>query len=84
MLHLFLHTHTLKIRVSFVMLLVYLWFPCPGIAEQKNIIISEIKKYTDRPIEIREKINKKQRTSLYEQLMKGDYYCTVSINSRCF
>jgi hypothetical protein len=44
-------------------------------------VVAELKKYTDRPIEIRSKINKKTRTSLYETLLKGDYYCTVSINS---
>ena len=44
-------------------------------------VIAELKKYTDRPIEIRFKINKKTRTSLYQTLLNGDYYCTVSINS---
>jgi hypothetical protein len=44
-------------------------------------VSSELKKYTDRPIEIRSKINKKTRTSLYQTLLEGDYYCTVSINS---
>jgi hypothetical protein len=44
-------------------------------------IINELKKYTDRPIEVRSKINKKTRTSLYQTLLDGDYYCTVSINS---
>jgi hypothetical protein len=44
-------------------------------------VSSELKKYTDRPIEIRSKINKKIRTSLYQTLVDGDYYCTVSINS---
>jgi hypothetical protein len=44
-------------------------------------ISNELKKYTDRPIEIRSKINKKKRTSLYQTLVEGDYYCTVSINS---
>jgi hypothetical protein len=44
-------------------------------------VIAELKKYTDRPIEIRSKINKKTRTSLYQTLLNGDYYCTVSINS---
>lgn len=41
----------------------------------------ELRKYTDRPIEIREKTNKKTRTSLYKKLLDEDYYCTVSINS---
>ena len=46
----------------------------------KNIV-DELKKHTDRPIEIRSKDNKKIRTSLYQQLLTEDYYCTVSINS---
>jgi hypothetical protein len=46
-----------------------------------NNIVDELKKHTDRPIEIRSKINKKSRTSLYQTLLNGDYYCTVSINS---
>lgn len=44
-------------------------------------VVTELKKHTDRPIEIRSKINKKNRTSLYKTLLEGDYYCTVSINS---
>ena len=44
-------------------------------------VITELKKHTDRPIEIRSKVNKKARTSLHKTLMQGDYYCTVSINS---
>jgi len=44
-------------------------------------IVAELRKYTDRPIEFRSKTNKKTRTSLYQQLLTGDYYCTVSINS---
>jgi hypothetical protein len=44
-------------------------------------VVTELKKYTDRPIEIRSKVNKKTRTSLYQTLLKGDYYCTISINS---
>ena len=43
--------------------------------------VAEIKQHTDRPIEIRSKINKKTRTSLYQTLLDGDYYCTISINS---
>jgi len=46
----------------------------------KNIV-NELKKHTDRPIEIRSKDNKKTRTSLYQTLIDGDYYCTISINS---
>jgi len=44
-------------------------------------VVSELKKYTDRPIEVRSKINKKVRTNLYQTLLNGDYYCTISINS---
>lgn len=44
-------------------------------------VAEELRKYTDRPIEFREKTNKKTRKSLYKQLLTGDYYCTVSINS---
>jgi hypothetical protein len=44
-------------------------------------VATELRKYTDRPIEFRSKTNKKTRTSLYQQLKQGDYYCTVSINS---
>jgi len=44
-------------------------------------VADELKKYTDRPVEFRSKTNKKTRTSLYQQLVTGDYYCTVSINS---
>jgi len=47
----------------------------------RETITTEIKKYTDRPIEFREKTNKKTRTSLYKQLLDGDYYCSISINS---
>ena len=44
-------------------------------------VAAELRKYTDRPIEFRSKTNKKTRKSLYQQLLTGDYYCTVSINS---
>ena len=44
-------------------------------------VAEELRKYTDRPIEFREKTNKKTRKSLYKQLIDGDYYCTISINS---
>jgi hypothetical protein len=46
-----------------------------------DLVINELKKYTDRPIEVRSKTNKKTRTSLYQTLLDGDYYCTISINS---
>lgn len=44
-------------------------------------IADELRKFTDRPIEFRSKTEKKTRSSLYRQLLNGDYYCTVSINS---
>jgi hypothetical protein len=44
-------------------------------------VAEELKKHTDRPVEFRSKTNKKTRTSLYQQLLTGDYYCTISINS---
>jgi ribosomal protein L31 len=44
-------------------------------------VADELRKYTDRPIEFRPKVEKKTRTSLYQKLMTEDYYCTVSINS---
>jgi hypothetical protein len=44
-------------------------------------VVKELRTYTDRPIVIRSKTNKKTRTSLYKTLVNGDYYCTVSINS---
>lgn len=44
-------------------------------------VIEELRKHTDRPIEIRQKINKKTRESLYKTVSDGDYYCTISINS---
>ena len=44
-------------------------------------VVKELRTYTDRPIVIRSKTNKKTRTSLYNTLVNGDYYCTISINS---
>lgn len=44
-------------------------------------VAADLRKYTDRPIEFRSKTNKKTRKSLYQQLLTGDYYCTISINS---
>ncbi len=51
------------------------------IKQWRHWVETELKKHTDRPIEFREKINKKKRTKLYDLLSQGDYYCTVSINS---
>lgn len=51
------------------------------VKQWRRWIESELRKHTDRPIEFREKINKKKRTKLYDLLSNGDYYCTISINS---
>ncbi len=51
------------------------------ITQWRRQVEQELRKYTNKPIEFREKINKKKRTKLYDLLMHGDYYCTVSINS---
>jgi len=47
----------------------------------KYDVEAELRKYTDKKIEFREKAPKKQRTKLYDQLRNEDYYCTVNINS---
>jgi len=41
----------------------------------------KLKKYTDKKIVFREKVTKKERTNLYEELLNEDYYCLVNINS---
>ncbi len=51
------------------------------VAQWRIWVEQELRKHTDRPIEFREKINKKKRTNLYDLLSHGDYYCTISINS---
>ncbi len=51
------------------------------VKQWRHWVETELRKHTDRPIEFREKINKKKRTKLYDLLSQGDYYCTVSINS---
>ena len=47
----------------------------------KYEVEAELRKYTDKKIEFREKAPKKQRTKLYDQLRNEDYYCIVNINS---
>ena len=51
------------------------------IAQWKNSVEAELRKYTDKPIVFREKYNKKVRTNLYKHLCDEDYYCVVNINS---
>jgi hypothetical protein len=51
------------------------------IDQWRNNIENEIKKFSDKKILIREKIPKKQRQNLYDELLQGDYYCVVTINS---
>jgi hypothetical protein len=52
-----------------------------NIDQWKYNIEEELRKYTDRPIEFREKFPKKQRLPLYKHLLNEDYYCVISINS---
>jgi hypothetical protein len=47
----------------------------------KTNIEKELKKYTDKQIVFREKVPKKTRPQLYEELCNEDYYCVVNINS---
>lgn len=47
----------------------------------KYEVAKELRKYTDKKIYFRPKINKKIRKDLYKKLLDDDYYCTVSINS---
>ena len=47
----------------------------------KYEVEKELRKYTDKKIVFREKINKKTRKSLYQHLLDEDYYCLVNINS---
>lgn len=51
------------------------------IEQWKNDTIAELRKYTDKKIVIREKLSKKIRKGLYQELCDEDYYCVVSINS---
>jgi hypothetical protein len=47
----------------------------------KYEIEKEIRKYSDKPIKFRPKINKKIRTSLHQELLNEDYHCVININS---
>ena len=51
------------------------------IPEWKKTVETELRKYTDKPIKFRPKIDKKNRRSLYQELLNEDYYCVVNINS---
>lgn len=51
------------------------------IEQWKDSVIRELREYTDRPIVVREKINKKVRKKLYQELLDEDYYCVININS---
>jgi len=47
----------------------------------KYDVAKELRRYTDKRIVFRKKIDKKTRTNLYEKLCNEDYYCVVNINS---
>ena len=51
--------------------------------EWTNKLIENIKKITDRPIEIREKVGRSERLnfSVQDQLRTGKYHCIVTFNS---
>jgi hypothetical protein len=51
------------------------------IPKWKNTVEAELRKYTDKPIKFRPKIDKKNRQPLYQELLNEDYYCVVNINS---
>jgi len=51
------------------------------IDQWRKDVTDEIRKYSDKNIIVREKIPKKQRSNLYDELLHGDYYCVVNINS---
>lgn len=52
-----------------------------NIAEWRQNVEQELRKYTDKEIVFREKAPKKKRAPLYKHLLTEDYYCVVSINS---
>jgi len=52
-----------------------------NIEEWKKSVVSELKKYTDKKIIVREKLSKAVRTNLYNELCDDDYYCVININS---
>jgi hypothetical protein len=47
----------------------------------KYKVARELRKYTDKRIVFRKKIDKKIRTNLYDKLRNEDYYCVININS---
>jgi len=47
----------------------------------KYDVEKELRKYTDKPIQFREKAPLRQRTKLFDELKNEDYYCVVNINS---
>jgi len=51
------------------------------ISTWKKNVETELKLYTDKPIIFREKLSKKVRKNLYNELQDEDYYCVVNINS---
>jgi len=51
------------------------------IKDWKYQVEKELRTYTDKKIVFREKIAKKKRTKLWDELRNEDYYCVVSINS---
>ncbi len=44
-------------------------------------IEKELRKYTDKPIVFREKVDKKIRNNLYDEFCNEDYYAVISLNS---
>jgi hypothetical protein len=52
-----------------------------NVNQWKHKVEEELRKYTDKKIVFREKFPKKQRTSLYKELLNDDYYCVININS---
>jgi hypothetical protein len=47
----------------------------------KYNVEKELRKYTDKPIVFREKVDKKIRTDLYSEFCNEDYYAVISLNS---
>jgi hypothetical protein len=52
-----------------------------NIEQWKTETINELKKYTNKQIVVREKLSKKLRKDLYNELCNEDYYCVININS---
>jgi hypothetical protein len=51
------------------------------IKKWKYDVVKEIRKYSDKQVYFRPKIDKKKRKPLFFQLMGDDYYCIININS---